>query len=207
MSRFLRTFGFTKVELLIVVAVIVLFVLVFLPSRSRDKERKRRIECVGNLKNIGLAFRIFATDNGDRFPWMVFATNGLDPASIPIQNMYMALSNEFPSPRRLHCPADAERNPAKSFEALTVNNISYFIGLSADESRPQSLLGGDRDLQTNGVPVSPGVLTITTNMVVSPGQKIHRWSGDLLLGDGSVQQFTTNRARGYSFVGQRLLIP
>lgn len=119
----------------------------------------------------------------------------------------MALSNELSSPDILHCPADSERKPAASFQTLTAKNVSYFIGLSADETRPQSLLAGDRDLNTNGVPVGPGVLTLTTNMIVSPGQKIHRWGGDVVMGDGSVQQLTTNRIRQLKLEGQRLLIP
>ena len=190
-----------------VLCVLGLLALVFLRPDSGYKEQVARNNCVRNLKNLGFAFRVFATDHADRFPSEVLATNGLDPNSIPIQSIYLALSNGLFSPNLLCCPADSERRPATSFQALTAKNISYFVGLSADETKPQSLLAGDRDLNTNGVSVGPGVLTIATNMIVSPGQKIHRWGMDVAMGDGSVQRFTTNRIRGQMLEGQRLLIP
>jgi hypothetical protein len=39
-----------------------------LPALSKAKSKAQRIKSVNNLKNIGLAARIFATDNGERLP-------------------------------------------------------------------------------------------------------------------------------------------
>jgi len=39
-------------------------------------EKAQRIRCVNNLKQIGIATRIYATDNQDRFPWQVPQTEG-----------------------------------------------------------------------------------------------------------------------------------
>src|SRR6476661_5082188 len=35
-----------------------------------------RISCVNNLRQVGLAFRIWANDHGDKFPWQVAAKDG-----------------------------------------------------------------------------------------------------------------------------------
>ena len=59
------------VELLAIVAVVIILGVVFLPvvaGCGGSNRKAPRIKCVSNLKNIGLAFRIFATDNNDLFP-------------------------------------------------------------------------------------------------------------------------------------------
>jgi hypothetical protein len=68
-----RRFGaFNLVELLVVIAVVVVMAGMLLLSRHRPVKAER-IKCVNNLKNIGLASRIFATDHQDRFPFEVLS--------------------------------------------------------------------------------------------------------------------------------------
>ena len=62
--------GFTLTELLVVICVLAALVLVLfreLVPQPRDIRRVQRINCVNNLKQIGLAFRIWDGDNGDRY--------------------------------------------------------------------------------------------------------------------------------------------
>src|SRR5881392_3561756 len=96
--------------------------------------------------------------------------------------------------RILVCPADT-RKPAKSFSTLRNTNISYFLGLDADETQPSSWLAGDRNLTTNGVPLQGGMVDILPNSVVGWTHKMHRGAGNVAQGDGSVQQTTTSRLR------------
>ncbi|MGZ8939448.1 MAG: type II secretion system protein, partial [Limisphaerales bacterium] len=159
------------------------------------KASATRIKCVSNLKNIGLSFRIFATDNSDLFPQQRMLSNGVSMAEIDVVRVFGALSNEIADPKILICPADKERKAAASFTNLSARNISYFASLSAEETLPQAFLAGDRNIATNGVAVGTGLLAVTTNSSLSWTKELHVEQGDILMGDGSVQQMSSSRIK------------
>ena len=63
--------AFTLPELLVVVAVLGILAALLLPDLAKKKDISLRISCVSRHKSIGNSFRVFATDNGDRFPLQV----------------------------------------------------------------------------------------------------------------------------------------
>ena len=76
-------------------------------TEARDKAA--RIKCVNNLKNVGLAARIWATDNGDHLP-KDFAT----------------MKNELSTPKILICPSDPARAEGiKDWEQFATVGGSY----------------------------------------------------------------------------------
>ena len=114
------------------------------------------------------------------------------------------MSNEMgQAPIILICPAD-ERKPASSFSNLANTNISYFVGVDANDTYPQALLGGDRNLGPGTVPdpeygYSPADgrgNDVIINGPVCWSLKMHSrgnaaGAGNIMLGDGSSQQVTS----------------
>lgn len=204
-----RGMAFTKVELLTVLAVMAVGLALLLPALARAKAKSNRISCVSNLKNMGLAFRIFATDNGGAFPWLL-STNASDDGkggkigpgtreftanASDVWRHFQILSNELSIPRILVCPSDQERRPTRSWTNLNNQNLSYFLGLGASEELPQSILAGDRNLLLNGRALSNEVVRFGSRTNVSFDRRLHVGAGNLLLGDGSAQQVFDNRLR------------
>jgi Tfp pilus assembly protein PilE len=190
-SRNHRT-AFTLVGLLIILAVIGILAAMLLPALAKAKQRAQRIQCVNDLKQCGLADRIWAADNNDKFPMAVSNNLGGTLEWVSDGNAYrhfQIMSNELNTTKVLVCPADT-RQPAVDFAHLQNQNVSYFVGLNAKPENERALLAGDRNI-TNGLSPVRTVLILPPNRPAGWTEMIHRGVGNVGLSDGSVQQLST----------------
>lgn len=123
---------------------------------------------------------------------------------------FAVMSNELADVKLIRCPSDSDVNSGnKTFidfynepagEAST-KGYSYFIGIDARDTYPQTFLFGDRNLTTTNskMEVTSAVLLImgtnSTSKTLNWGEGIHQNNGNVTLGDGSVQQYSSSRVR------------
>src|SRR5688500_16926861 len=63
-----KSTAFTLVELMVVVSVIAVLIAVLLQAFAAAAERARRVQCASNLRQIGLAMKMYADENRGAYP-------------------------------------------------------------------------------------------------------------------------------------------
>jgi prepilin-type processing-associated H-X9-DG protein len=217
--------AFSKLDLLVMVLAVVGIGLVIVPQLTRGRAIGCRTVCSNNLKQVGLAFRIWAGDNNDQFPFQIPVTNGgaMELAEMgSAYAVFLVMSNELNTPHVLRCPeeSDPNRKRATTFTVpagpgatlLTpTNNISYFVGLDAADGSPQTILSGDDHFNIGKAKPKPGLLLAPTNAAVAWRNERHPQRGYVAFADGSVHDLDTPNFRAAliktGFATNRLAMP
>ena len=148
-----RIRAFTLIELLVVIAIIAILAALLLPALARAKARAQKIQCVNNIKQVALAFRIWQGDNNDLFPMSVPMLRGgaQEAKSVraggatqqdnysPVNgrcrgvfSMFLVMSNELNTPKILYCPSEYQttRTQPTTFAGsalVTSSGTTYYV--------------------------------------------------------------------------------
>jgi len=95
-----------------------------LPALAKGRERAQRLQCAYNLRQIGFACRVYATDHAGQFP-----------------AGYDQLAEALASTKARMCPADDRPKPATDWVTRTGQNTSYpYFGAKLTNEEPQTVL-------------------------------------------------------------------
>jgi prepilin-type N-terminal cleavage/methylation domain-containing protein len=94
--------GFTLIELAVAVGILVLLSAIILPVIARARAAGQRVRCLSNLRQITVAFHVFADRNNGALP---------DPAAAQL-SWETLLTPYTQQPRLFACPADSELYPS-----------------------------------------------------------------------------------------------
>jgi prepilin-type processing-associated H-X9-DG protein/prepilin-type N-terminal cleavage/methylation domain-containing protein len=165
--------AFTLIEMMVVLTIISFLVTLFLPSIQTSIARARSLKCAGNLRVIGLAASLAATDNHNRYPEIDQA--GKSIYTPPGPNLITALESYGVTTNVLECPIDVATPPSN----FATYGSSYEWDPVFDEE-----------------PLNETVIYITPTLIVPVNSSrvrlamdftgVHRGRPNVVFGDGHV---------------------
>ena len=188
--------GFSLIELLITLALLVVISTLYFGFSSPSHQRSARQACEANLQKIFLAQEIYAQDHAGKFPVVAEAKFSGEPLALLVPR-YTVDQEIF------HCPGSQDA-PLSADAPLRTAKISYAYYQGRQRGGLAALMS-DAQVSTNSK--SLGEPVFSTNGK-PPGNNHHQFGGNILFTDGHVEMSQSNAAVALPITaGVRLLNP
>jgi len=168
--------GFSLIELLITLALMVIMISMYQGFASARHQRTQKELCADNLQKMYLALQVYANDDKGALPLNTNAATSEEVLDILVPR-YSADTTIF------ICPGGRD-SEIPSGEPLTRHKISYAYYMGCRLDNPQYVLLSDRQINTE--PKRAGEMVFSTDGR-PPGNNHHKYGGNFLMADGSVQ--------------------
>lgn len=173
--------GFSLIELLVVMAIIVILTTMYWGSTSASRQKKLQASCQENLQKLHIALQIFANDHEGKFP----EQNGARTSEEPLQLLVPRYTSDTTV---FICPASKDKALPQG-EPFGKRKISYayYMGRKSSDATEALVSDGQVDSKSK---VAGQLLFSATGK--SPGNNHDKSGGNVLFCDGHVQSSGTN---------------
>jgi hypothetical protein len=210
--------AFTRLDVAALLGALTVLLVLVLPVIAGDRARASRVQCLNNLRQIGIGMALWGDDNRGEPPHHVPYTEGgtrSHPLAANAWVHFSYISNGLPSAKVLFCPSDTG-TPARDFgndpsggylhPNFRNQATSYLLAFNfyADDVRIQS---GDRNVYSQGT-LSSSYFNYSSYVAMNPLNREFRWMpglhgdvGNLLFSDGQVRAVDTAGLRAAAELG------
>lgn len=161
---------------MIVLAIILGLYAMYFGFGSRQSQVQQKKKCATNLQKLYVAMQIYANESAGTFPVVPMARTAEEALTVLVPR-YAADTAIFV------CPGSKD-SPLPPGEPLTKGQISYAYYMGQGVINPQEVLLSDRQVNPLAKTAGQNVFSTTGK---APGNNHHKYGGNLLLCDGSMQ--------------------
>lgn len=158
--------GFTLIELLVVIAIIAILAALLSPALSKAKVKAKQINCLNNIRQLGMSAQMYADDHDDYLP----------PRISTRANWTSTLKTYYVDPKVIQCPADGLK--ARNGYLINGFNDWFAVHLSPEQFEEFKEWRGSAQMKFSNIPEPSNTVLFGEKYKESPHVHMDFYQGD-----------------------------